>query len=293
MHVNRLTSLSNRYIIPLFTALLFGVIGLKPTAAHATTTNVNVGDNFFSPATVSIKAGDTVQWTWTGNSRHSSTSTASPKLWDSDVFGKGHVFTNTFDNVGSFPYRCTIHGAQQSGTVKVVAAANQPPTVNITSPASGAVFAAPWTGTIMAAVADSDGTVSKIDFYLANSLLSSVNNPGPNPSGSVSNLPAGSYSLKAVATDNLGGTNTSAVVSVNVLEPAPITLSNAERISPTAFQFNYSATPGLSYVVKRTSDFLQWTALATNIATNSSSSFLDTNADGPLNLYSVSLLPNP
>ena len=292
MHVHRLTGLSNRYTFPLFTALFLSVTGLTPAAALATTTNVNVRDNLFFPATVSIKASDTVQWTWTGNNQHSSTSTSTPSLWDSGVFGRGEVFTHTFDNVGSFPYRCVIHSGQ-SGTVKVLAAANQPPTVSIVSPALGTVFAAPWTGSILAAVADSDGTVSKIDFYLENSLLSSVNNPGPNPTTSVSNMLAGSYSFKAVATDNLGGTNTSAVVSVNVLEPVPITLSSAERVSPTSFQFNYSGTPGLNYVVKRTSDFLQWTALSTNTATGDTSSFLDTNADGLLNLYSVTLLPNP
>jgi plastocyanin len=292
MHVHRPTGLSNRHTVPLFTALLLSVIEFAPAAAHATTTNVNVGDNFFSPATVTIKPSDTVQWTWTGTRSHSSTSSSTPSLWDSGVVGKGNVFTHTFDEVGNFPYRCVVH-AGQSGTVKVQAAPNQPPTVSIVSPPSGATFAAPWTGTILAAVADSDGTVSKIDFYLGDSVLSSVNNPAPNPTASVSNLLAGSYDLKAVVTDNLGGTNTSALVSVNVLDPAPITLSGAERVSSTAFQFSYSGTPGLSYVVRRTSDFLQWSALATNTATDTISSFLDTSAEGILNLYSVSLQPNP
>jgi plastocyanin len=292
MNIRQLDDLSKRHCFPLLVALLFSLFGLIPGVATAATTNVSVGDNFFSPATVSIKVSDTVQWTWTGSRNHSSTSTTAG-LWDSGVVGKGNVFTHTFNDVGSFPYRCTVHAAQQTGTVTVQAAANQPPTVSIVSPAPGAAFAAPWTGTILAAVTDSDGTVSKIDFYLGNSLLSSVNNPGPNPTGSVSNLLAGSYSLKAVATDNLGGTNTSAVVSVSVLDPAPITLSNAERVSPTAFQFNYNGTPGLSYVIRRTADLVQWAPLATNTATADTSSFLDTSADGLLNFYSVWLLPNP
>jgi hypothetical protein len=165
--------------------------------------------------------------------------------------------------------------------------------VSIVSPASGSVFAAPWTGTIQAATADADGTVSKISFYLGETLLNTVTNPGPNASGSVTNLPAGSYSLKAVATDNLSVSNTSAVVSVSVVDAAPITLSNAERISPTAFQFDYSSTPGLSYVIRRTAGFVQWSSLATNSAVGNTSTFLDNDAAGVLNLYSVSLLPNP
>ena len=290
MHNLQPKPFKHRYRAALLAALLLSVVELTPIAAPAATANVNVGDNFFSPASVSIKVSDTVQWTWTGSRLHNSTSTGG--LWSSGNMGQGGEFAHTFDNAGSFPYRCTIHSGQ-NGTVTVQAAQNQSPTVSIISPVSGAMFAAPWTGTIQATTSDADGTVSTISFYLGETLLSAVTNPGPNPVGGVTNLPAGSYSLKAVATDNLSMSNTSAVVSVNVLDPAPITMSNAERISPTAFQFSYSGTPGLSYVIRRTEDFVQWSPLATNTAVENTSSFLDTDAVGLLNLYSVSLLPNP
>jgi plastocyanin len=290
MHIHPLAGFASRPTFSLFAVLILFAIPLIPTAAPAVTTNVDVGDNFFRPASVTIKASDTVQWNWIGSRAHTSTSNSG--LWSSGTLGNGSDFSHTFDNAGSFPYRCTIH-AGQSGTVTVQAVANQPPTVSIVSPASGAKFAAPWTGTIQANTGDSDGSVSKVSFYLGETLLSTVNNPGPNAIGGVTNLPAGSYSLKAVATDNLSVSNTSAVVSVSVLDPAPINLSNAERISPTAFQFSYSGTPGLSYVIRRTEDFVQWSPLATNTAVGDTSSFLDNDAVGLLNLYSVSLLPNP
>jgi len=291
MHIHPLAGFASRPTFSLFAVLILFAIPLIPTTAPAATTTVEVGDNFFRPASVTIKASDTVQWNWIGSRTHTSTSNSG--LWSSGTLGNGSDFSHTFDNAGSFPYKCTIHAAQQTGTVTVQAVANQPPTVSIVSPASGAIFAAPWTGTIQANTGDSDGSVSKVSFYLGETLLSTVNNPGPNPIGGVTNLPAGSYILKAVATDNFSVNNTSAVVSITVLAPAPITLSNAERISPTAFQFSYSGDAGLSYVIRRTQDLVQWSPLATNKAVGSTSSFLDNDAVGLLNLYSVSLLPNP
>ncbi len=42
---------------------------------------------------------------------------------------------------------------------------NQPPTVSITSPAAGATFTAPATITVTATASDTDGTITKVDFY--------------------------------------------------------------------------------------------------------------------------------
>ncbi len=51
------------------------------------------------------------------------------------------------------------------GTI-IVAAANVPPTVTITNPASGTVFAAPASVTIQASASDSDGTVTNVQFLV-------------------------------------------------------------------------------------------------------------------------------
>ncbi len=289
MYVNQLGRLRPRGFIPCVAALFVAASSLNPGSALATTTNVNVGDNFFSPATVNIQPGDTVQWTWTGTRIHTSTSNSG--LWDSGSAGKGNIFTFTFDTAGSYPYKCTIHFGQ-NGTVNVKVASNAPPTVSIVSPQAGSVFAAPWTGTIQAQASDPGGSVTKLEFYLGDTLLDTVLNPAATASATATNVSSGTYSLKAVATDNLGATNTS-VVSVSVADPVPIMLSNLTRPSATAFQFDYSGTPGLSYIISRTSDFVQWTPLATNTATGATSSFVDITADGPLDFYKVSLQPNP
>lgn len=91
---------------------------------------------------------------------------------------------------------------------------NQAPTVSISSPASGATYSAPASITIAAAASDSDGTVSRVDFYRGSTLIGS--DTGSPFSVTWSSVPAGSYSLTAVATDNGGATATSAAVAITV-----------------------------------------------------------------------------
>ena len=50
---------------------------------------------------------------------------------------------------------------------------NQPPTVSITSPAASATFTAPATMTVTASATDTDGTITKVDFYRGSTLIAS------------------------------------------------------------------------------------------------------------------------
>jgi LPXTG-motif cell wall-anchored protein len=89
-------------------------------ARAAADVSVSIGDNFFTPKTVSISVGDTVTWTNDGQAQHSAT--ADNESWDTGVFGPGASRSHTFNQAGSFRYQCSVHGASQSGTVKVTAA---------------------------------------------------------------------------------------------------------------------------------------------------------------------------
>lgn len=109
-----------------------------------------------------------------------------------------------------------------SGSIQIVSGApgNQPPTVSLTSPANGAGFTAGSTITLDATASDSDGTVSKVEFYNGSTLL---NTDTSSPySYSWTNVPAGSYTLTAVATDNSGAVTGSGGVSVNVTTPSTL-----------------------------------------------------------------------
>ena len=53
------------------------------------------------------------------------------------------------------------------------AGTNQPPTVSITSPASGATFTAPATINVTATASDTDGTITRVAFYLGSQAIGS------------------------------------------------------------------------------------------------------------------------
>jgi regulation of enolase protein 1 (concanavalin A-like superfamily) len=91
---------------------------------------------------------------------------------------------------------------------------NQPPTVTITGPASGATFTAPATITVTAAASDTDGAITRVDFYRGSQLIGS--DTTDTYSATATSLPAGTYQLTAVATDSDGVTRTSSPVSVTV-----------------------------------------------------------------------------
>src|SRR5260370_41070870 len=103
-----------------------------------------------------------------------------------------------------------------SGSVSVAAVSNQPPSVSITNPASGATFAAPWTGVIKASSMDPDADgLARVQFF-TNSASAGIVTSAPY-NLALSNVAAGNYSLTAVATDNLGAAGTSAPVSISVV----------------------------------------------------------------------------
>jgi beta-glucanase (GH16 family) len=131
------------------------------------------------------------------------------------------------DDCGSANSNCSGADYQPDGIVDIedlyylslfwLSSANNPPTVSITSPANGATFTAPASVTINATAADSDGTISKVDFYRGITLLGTDTSP---PYSYSWTSVAGSHSLTAVATDNGGAVTTSAAIGITV-NPAP------------------------------------------------------------------------
>jgi len=80
---------------------------------------------------------------------------------------------------------------------------------------------------------------------------------------------------------------------VSVVTPVPTTLNGMQRPLPSSFQFNYSATAGLKYVVQRSMDLKNWISLATNTNTSNPTLFQDNTASGTPAFYRVGRLPNP
>jgi plastocyanin len=275
------------------TLLLTGVSLLCTSPTFAANTNVSIVDFAFSPANVVIKPNDSVTWVWNGVFSHTSTSD-NTNLWNSGLLAKGATFSHTFPAAGNFPFQCLVHSLSMKGSVIVQAPAqpNSPPVASILSPVNGTVFSAPWTGTIAVSSSDSDGTVSRLQLFSGTTLLSSISGPSSNSTLNVTNLAAGNYTLSVMATDNGGATSPPAVINVVVVSPAPVSASLFQA-TPGAFSFSYTSTPGLSYVIQRGTDLFGWSALATNKASASSTTFTDSAAGNPFNFYRVTLAPNP
>jgi len=93
-------------------------------------------------------------------------------------------------------------------------AVNQPPTVSLTSPANNATFTAPATIALAATASDPENRMARVEFYSGTTLLGTAT--GSPYAFSWTSVPAGSYSLTAVAYDADGARTTSAAVSVTV-----------------------------------------------------------------------------
>ena len=107
------------------------------------------------------------------------------------------------------------YGAASSVSQSFSVTADVAPTVSITSPSAGQNFAAPASITVSANAGSSDASIAQVQFYNGTTLIgTATQSPYSITWG---NVAAGSYSLTAVASDNLGGSTTSAPVSVTVL----------------------------------------------------------------------------
>ena len=107
-------------------------------------------------------------------------------------------------------------GATTTSTAATVTVSplNQPPTVALTAPLTGATFTAPATISLTATASDPDGTVSKVEFYNGATLLGTALSAPY--SYNWTNIAAGTYTLTARAYDNLGATTTSTAATVTV-----------------------------------------------------------------------------
>ena len=158
------------------------------------------------------------------------TNTTPPTLTAALVSGPAHgtlnlsatgAFTYTpaagFSGTDAFTYRASDNSgnsATASASITVASAVNQPPTVSLTSPADGASYLPPATITLTASASDSDGTISKVEFYNGATLLAtSTASPYTYAWNSVA---SGTYALTARAYDNQGAATTSGTINVSV-----------------------------------------------------------------------------
>jgi len=158
--------------------------------------------------------------------------------WSGVAVGNYSITAKAYDNNGAV--------STSSAVAVTVKAANQAPTVSITSPANNASFNAPATIAITATASDADGSVAKVELYNGSNLLATLTASPYNYSWT--GVAVGTYSISAKAYDNTGATSTSSVsVTVKAPNQAPTVSitspgNNASFTAPASISISVSAS---------------------------------------------------
>ncbi len=129
-----------------------------------------------------------------------------------------------------------------------IGGSNNAPSVSLTNPMNNAVFTAPANILLQASASDSDGTIAKVEFF------NGVNKLGEDTMGEYSyawtNVPAGTYTLTAKATDDAGAMTTSGNIVVVVRNPlTSLALQNVAVVGPN-FHFSFQTQSNWNYSVQ-------------------------------------------
>jgi len=132
-------------------------------------------------------------------------------------------FNVTWSNVAAGTYSITakatdnLNGVATSAGITVTVKSvvqNVAPSVSITSPTNNASFDAPASITFSANATDSDGSVSKVEYFNGSQSLGSSTTSPFNVAWN--NVAAGTYTITAKATDNSNAVTTSSAVTITV-----------------------------------------------------------------------------
>lgn len=130
----------------------------------------------------------------------------------------------TMRSLISFLVRCAVAFILASAAASANAGPNQAPSVTLTSPANGASYMAPAAIALAATASDPDGTVVRVDFYSGTTLIGTATTAPY--TATWSNVPAGTYSISAKATDNNGKVGTSSAATVTVASATALVITS-------------------------------------------------------------------
>jgi hypothetical protein len=178
-----------------------------------TLTQPSDGATFTEPATVNLAAtasdadGIVTKVEFFNGAAKLGEDTSAPYsfTWSGVAAGTYTVTARATDNLGAIT---------SSAAATITVNANTPPTVDMTSPVDGATFTSPATVNLAATASDADGTVTKVEFFNGAAKL------GEDTSAPYSftwnGVAAGTYTLTARATDNVGAITSSSAATITV-----------------------------------------------------------------------------
>ncbi|GAA3014545.1 glycoside hydrolase family 6 protein [Streptosporangium longisporum] len=206
--------------------------------------------------------GQTLQQGWSATWAQSGTQVTAKNLAWNGTLATGASTSMGFNGISTGsnpkPTAFTVNGVTCGGQNPT----NQPPTVALTSPASGATYQA-GAAVPLAATASDDGSVSKVEFYVDGTL---VNTDTTAPySYSATGLASGAHTAKAKAYDNASpalSTETAAVpFTVGGGNQTPSVVASATSVSvpegssrTVGFKLSQAPTGNVSVNLTKTGD---------------------------------------
>jgi hypothetical protein len=159
-------------------------------------------------------------------------------------------YTFTWNNAANGTHVLTARATDNGGLittsapVSIAVNPNNAPVVSITAPLNNATFMGGNAITITATATDVNGSVIRVEFYNGTTKLGEdLTSPY---SFIWTNVPVGSHSLSAKATDNLGVVGTSNTVTISVADPAGPTVDAGEDVFLTLPENSASLTPTIT-----------------------------------------------
>jgi hypothetical protein len=244
-----------------------------------------VGVSYFdlSPNPVYIKAGEIVYW-----------DEADPDFGPYLISGAWGSFWTPdgiqFNSSGTYQYSAQSMFGGGSWNGSVVVSPNSLPHVTITTPTNGTVFQAPATVVIEANAADPDpDDVWDVEFWVGTEMVDDVYSPPYTTT--VTNLPSGTYTLKAIVWDHSYAKATNSVTII-VLNPGPITLGT---IVLNSGKLEFKATglvAGRTNVLQASTNLAAqvWINVSTNISTSTDGAFTNV-VSGDRRFFRIMQLP--
>ena len=142
------------------------------------------------------------------------------------------LLIGTVDMVGPWSGLVASGGRLNVYRAALANTTNAAPSITLTNPPDGSTFTAPASVFIEASGFDVDGAIARVDFHANGTLIHSVAIPPYNMTWS--NVPAGTYALTAVATDNVGATATSPERTITVTTSGAATSPDGTRLPPAS-----------------------------------------------------------
>jgi hypothetical protein len=243
-----------------FTCLLVAACTFRAQADKIVTVSVDG----FSPDPVSIVAGESVYWVHVDGDPNAPYSiTSDSGAWATFQTPGGVKFYQAGTNLYHDEY--WFYG-------NVYVSSNTPPSVTITNPLNNAILTAPATFVFGADASDTNYGLAEVELYVGPDMVADI---FASPFvATVTNLPAGTYVLTAIAYDNM---MFPAFDSITITVTAVSFRLTAPSVAAGQFQFTATGlTIGRTNVLQVTTNLVSltnWTSIATNVANANSLSF--------------------